>query len=57
MKKGGSISSFNSNEVDRIFINYFIYPPRGYHLYNMDYEFKERITYSIFNSIKIIQRA
>src|SRR5437763_15140349 len=57
MKKGGSVSSLSSDEVDRIFINYSVYPPRGYHIHNTDYEFKERIAYFIFNSAKIIQQA
>ena len=57
MKKGKSVSSLSSDKVDGIFINYSVYPSRGYHLHNTDYEFKERIAYSIFNSTKVIQRA
>ena len=52
MKKGGALSrksvlSLSSDEVDGIFINYSVYQPRGYHLHNTDYEFRERIAYSI----------
>ncbi|RIA79900.1 hypothetical protein C1645_745616 [Glomus cerebriforme] len=61
-KKGGvlsrkNISSLSSNEVDVIFMSYSEYPSRGYRIYNTDYEFRERIAYSLFNSAKIIQRA
>jgi len=60
MKKGEalsqkSISSFSSDEVNGIFINYSVYPLCDYHLHNTDYEFKERITYFIFNNTKVIQ--
>src|SRR6266498_5304357 len=57
MKKGGSVLSLSSDEVDEIFINYSVYPPCGYHLHNTDYKFRERIAYSIFNSTKVIQQA
>ena len=57
MKKGGSVLSLSSDEVDEIFINYSVYPPCGYHLHNTDYEFRERIAYFIFNSTKVIQWA
>ncbi len=55
MKKEESISILSSNEINRIFINYSIYPSRNYYTHNMDYEFRKRITYFIFNSIKVIQ--
>ena len=57
MKKRGSVSLLSSDEVDEIFMNYSVYPPCGYHTHNTDYEFRERIAYSIFNNAKIIQRA
>ncbi|RGB24205.1 hypothetical protein C1646_773412 [Rhizophagus diaphanus] len=57
-KKGGArVSSLSSNEVDVIFMNYSEYSPHGYHIYNTDYEFRERIAYFLFNNAKIIQRA
>ena len=34
-----------------------MYPQRGFHTHNTGYEFRQRIAYSIFNSVKIIQRA
>jgi hypothetical protein len=56
-KKVGRVSSLSSYEINGIFINYSIYPQRGFHTHNTDYEFRQKIAYSIFNSAKIIQRA
>ncbi len=56
-EKKESISLLNSDEVNRIFINYSVYLPCDYYLHNMNYKFRERIAYSIFNSTKVIQRA
>ncbi|CAG8836630.1 16498_t:CDS:2, partial [Gigaspora margarita] len=56
-KKGGrNVLSLSSDEVDEIFMNYSIYLQRGYHIYNMENEFREKIAYSLFNGAKIIQR-
>jgi len=51
MKKEESVSSLSSDEVNGIFINYSVYPSHGYHLHNMDYKFRKRIAYFIFNSV------
>ncbi|CAG8779593.1 24281_t:CDS:2, partial [Gigaspora margarita] len=57
-KKGGrNVLLLSSDEVDEIFMNYSIYPQRGYRVYNTKNEFREKIAYSLFNGAKIIQRA
>ncbi|CAG8570815.1 1964_t:CDS:2, partial [Gigaspora margarita] len=57
-KKGErSASSLSSDEVNEIFMNYSVYPQRGYRVFNMNNGFREKIAYSLFNSTKIIQRA
>ena len=53
-EKSGRVLSLNSDEINMIFKNYFIYLQRDDHEYNTDYEFKKRIVYFIFNSTKII---
>ncbi|CAG8524936.1 22726_t:CDS:2 [Cetraspora pellucida] len=57
-KKGErSVLSLSSDEVNEIFMNYSIYSQCGYHVYNIENEFREKIAYSLFNSAKIIQQA
>jgi len=53
-KKGERVSTLSSDNVNRIFINYSIYLPCNYHIHNINYKFRKRIAYFIFNSVKII---
>ncbi len=55
MKKERRVSLLSSNKINMIYNNYSIYLLYDYHTYNILYEFKKKITYFIFNSVKVIQ--
>ncbi len=57
MKKEERVLILNFDEVNEIFMNYFIYSQYSYHKYNTDNIFKKKIAYFIFNSVKVIQQA
>ncbi|RIA79067.1 hypothetical protein C1645_841602 [Glomus cerebriforme] len=57
MKKERSVLLLSSDKVDKIFINYSVYPQHGYNKHNTDNVFRKKIAYFIFNNAKVIQWA
>src|SRR5437763_9528063 len=58
MKKGGSVSSLSSDEVDEIYLTYSVMYSKGLAHYSYDYshEGRKKIVNRLINSAKAIQR-
>ncbi len=59
MKKGGSVSSLSSDEVDEIYQAYSVMYNKGLAYYSYDYshEGRKRIVNRLIDSAKVVQQA
>ena len=59
VKKGGSVSSLSSDEVDEIYLTYSVMYSKGLAHYNYDYshEGRKRIVNRLIDSAKVVQQA
>ena len=59
MKKGGSVSSLSSDEVNEIYLTYSVMYSKGLAHYSYDYsdEGRKRIVNHLIDSAKVVQRA
>src|SRR6266498_2812982 len=59
VKKGGSVSSLSSDEVDEIYLTYSVMYSKGLAHYNYDYshEGRKKIVNHLIDSAKVVQQA
>ncbi|RIA88385.1 hypothetical protein C1645_826451 [Glomus cerebriforme] len=59
VKKGGSVSSLSSDEVDEIYLTYLVMYSKGLAHYSYDYshEGRKKIVNHLIDSVKVIQQA